>query len=344
MPRQDRFLRACRRQDVDCTPVWIMRQAGRYLKEYQDIRKAHTFLDMCKTPELAVEVTLQPIRRFELDAAIIFSDILLPLEAMGIGLEFSEGEGPVLLNPLRTKEDVKKMKSIDPEKDLGYVLQALELTRNELRGIVPLIGFAGAPFTLASYAIEGGGSKNYLNTKAMMYSEPATFHLLMKKLTDMVISYLNAQIRHGAQAVQVFDSWVGTLSVTDYREFVAPHMKRLFAALDPAAPNIHFALGASHMLELVSSAGGDVIGTDWRTPLDEAWKTIGHEKAIQGNLDPALLFGSQEHLAAGTADILERAANRDGHVFNLGHGVFPGTPVDSVSLLIDLVHSRSRRS
>jgi uroporphyrinogen decarboxylase len=266
------------------------------------------------------------------------------LEAMGIGLEFSEGEGPVLLNPLRTKEDVTKMKSINPEKDLGYVLQALELTRNELKGIVPLIGFAGAPFTLASYAIEGGGSKNYLNTKAMMYSEPATFHLLMKKLTDMVISYLNAQIRHGAQAVQVFDSWVGTLSVTDYREFVAPHMKRLFAALDPAAPNIHFALGASHMLELVSSAGGDVIGTDWRTPLDEAWKTIGHEKAIQGNLDPALLFGSQEHLAAGTADILERAANRDGHVFNLGHGVFPGTPVDSVSLLIDLVHSRSRRS
>ena len=344
MPRQDRFLRACHRQDVDCTPVWLMRQAGRYLKEYQDIRKAHTFLEMCKTPELAVEVTLQPIRRFELDAAIIFSDILLPLEGMGIGLEFSEGEGPVLLNPVRTRKDVETMRQIDPEKDLAYVLQALEITRNEVNGIVPLIGFAGAPFTLASYAIEGGGSKNYLNTKALMYSESATFHLLMEKLTDMVISYLNAQIRHGAQAVQVFDSWVGTLSVTDYREFVAPHMKRLFAALDPAAPNIHFALGASHLLELVSSAGGDVIGIDWRTPLDEAWRKIGHEKAIQGNLDPALLFGSREHLAAGTADILERAANRDGHVFNLGHGVFPGTPVENVSLLVDLVHTRSKRS
>jgi uroporphyrinogen decarboxylase len=321
-----------------------MRQAGRYLKEYQDIRKAHTFLEMCKTPELAVEVTLQPIRRFELDAAIIFSDILLPLEGMGIGLEFSDSEGPVLLNPLRTRKDVERMRCIDPEMDLGYVLKALKLARSELKDIVPLIGFAGAPFTLASYAIEGGGSKNYLNTKAMMYSEPATFHFLMKRLTDMVISYLNAQIRHGAQAVQVFDSWVGTLSKTDYREFVFPHMKRLFAALDPAAPNIHFALGASHMIELVSSAGGDVIGIDWRTPLDEAWRKIGYEKAIQGNLDPTLLFGSQERLTAVIEDILERAANRDGHVFNLGHGVFPGTPVEHVSFLVDLVHSRSKRS
>lgn len=344
MAREDRFLRACRGQDADCTPVWIMRQAGRYLEEYRNVRKAHSFLEMCKTPELATEVTLQPIRRFELDAAIIFSDILLPLEQMGIGLEFSDGEGPALLNPLRTPADVAKMKQIDPEQDLGYVLQAIEMTRRELNGAVPLIGFTGAPFTLASYAIEGGGSRNYLVTKTMMYTEPAAFRLLMEKLTDMVIAYLNAQIRHGAQAVQVFDSWVGTLSLVDYKAFVWPHMKRLFAGLDRAAPHIHFALGAAHLLELVSSAGGDVIGVDWRTPLDDAWQRIGVQKAVQGNLEPVTLFGSKEHLRAAAKDVLARAGNRNGHVFNLGHGVFPGTPVENVAMLIDLVHSESKRA
>ena len=343
MLRQDRFLRACRKEDVDCTPIWLMRQAGRYLQEYQDARKLHSFLEMCKTPELAVEVTLQPIRRFDLDAAIIFSDILLPLECMGIGLEFSDGEGPVLHNPLRTAKDVERIREVDPEQDLGYVLKALEMAQSELNGTVPLIGFAGGPFTLASYAIEGGGSRNYLETKTMIYSDPVSFHLLMEKLTDMVITYLNAQISHGAQAVQVFDSWVGCLSATDYKTFVLPHMKRLFASLDPGAPHIHFALGASHMLKLVGSAGGDVIGVDWRTPLNEAWKKLGLEKAIQGNLDPALLFGSKEHLAMGVIDILERAGNRNGHIFNLGHGIFPATPIDNVSLLVKLVHSGSRR-
>ncbi len=344
MSRADRFLRACRRQDVDCTPVWIMRQAGRYLEEYRNVRKAHSFLEMCKTPELATEVTLQPIRRFELDAAIIFSDILLPLEQMGIGLEFYDGEGPMLLNPLRTEADVAGMKQVDPEQDLGYVLRAIEMTRRELNGVVPLIGFTGAPFTLASYAIEGGGSRNYLATKTMMYTEPAAFRLLMEKLTDMVIAYLNAQIRHGAQAVQVFDSWVGTLSLVDYREFVWPHMKRLFAGLDRTAPHIHFALGAAHLLELVTSAGGDIIGVDWRTPLDEAWQRIGVKKAVQGNLEPITLFGSKEHLLAAAKDVLTRAGNRNGHVFNLGHGVFPGTPVDGVAALIDFVHSESKRA
>ena len=343
MSRQDRFLRACRKQDVDCTPIWLMRQAGRYLREYRDIRQVHSFLEMCKTPELAVEVTLQPVRRFDLDAAIIFSDILLPLECMGIGLEFSDGEGPVLRNPLRTAADVERMREIDPEKDLGYVLKALEMARSELDGMVPLIGFAGAPFTLASYATEGGGSRNYIETKTMMYTEPASFHLLMEKLTTMVISYLNAQIRHGAQAVQVFDSWVGTLSSTDYETFVLPHMKRLLASLDPSAPHIHFALGASHMLKQVASTGGDIIGIDWRTPLDEAWKKLGVKKAVQGNLDPVLLFGSREQLTASAHDILKRAGNRNGHIFNLGHGIFPATPIDNVSLLIELVHSGSKR-
>ena len=343
MSRQDRFLRACRKQDVDCTPIWMMRQAGRYLQEYRDVRKLHSFLDMCKKPELAVEVTLQPIRRFDLDAAIIFSDILLPLECMGIGLEFSDGEGPVLRNPLRTAEDVERMGAIDPETDLRYVLKALEMARTELNGIVPLIGFAGAPFTLASYAIEGGGSRNYIETKKMMYTDPASFRLLMERLTDMVIAYLNAQVRHGAQAVQVFDSWVGTLSSTDYETFVLPHMKRLLASLEPSAPHIHFALGASHILKLVGSAGADVVGIDWRTPLDEAWKKLGLKKAVQGNLDPALLFGSSERLAASVHDILERAGNRNGHVFNLGHGIFPATPIDNVSLLIKSVHSGSAR-
>ncbi len=343
MSRQDRFLRACRRQDVDCTPVWLMRQAGRYLQEYQDVRQSHGFLEMCKTPELALEVTLQPVRRFDLDAAIIFSDILLPLECMGIGLEFSDGEGPVLRNPLRTAEDVGRMREIAPEKDLRYVLKALEMARSALDGMVPLIGFAGAPFTLASYAIEGGGSRNYIETKRMMYADSGSFHLLMEKLTQMVVSYLNAQIRHGAQAVQVFDSWVGTLSSTDYETFVLPHMKKLFASLDPSAPHIHFALGTSHMLKLVGSAGGDVVGVDWRMPLDEAWRRITFRKAIQGNLDPALLFGSRERLQANVRDILERAGNRKGHIFNLGHGVFPATPIENVDLLIELVHNGSRR-
>ncbi|MCG6536170.1 MAG: uroporphyrinogen decarboxylase, partial [Syntrophales bacterium LBB04] len=240
--------------------------------------------------------------------------------------------------------DVSRMSDLDPAKDLGYVLKALELARSQLNGSVPLIGFAGAPFTLASYAIEGGGSRDYITTKTMMYSEPASFSLLMDKLTTMVISYLNSQIKHGAQAVQIFDSWVGCLSATDYRNFVMPHMKRLFATLNPKAPHIHFALGASHMLKLVSSAGGDVIGVDWRTPLDEAWKKLGLKRAIQGNLDPAMLFGSKEHLAEGVRDVLRRAGNRNGHIFNLGHGVYPATPIDSISSLIQLVHSGSKRS
>lgn len=342
MGKSDRFLKACRQQQVDCTPVWLMRQAGRYLPEYGRIREKYSFLDMCRTPELAVEVTLQPIRRFDLDAAIIFSDILLPLEGMGIGLRFSDGDGPVIDRPLRSKADVEALKPIDPEEALGYVLKAIEMTVRNLDSAVPLIGFSGGPFTLASYLIEGGGSKHYRHTKAMMYTEPETFRLLMEKLTVMAIGYLNAQIRHGARAVQVFDSWVGIVSTTDYREYVLPHMKQLFASLDESAPSIHFGVGAYHLLPLMKEAGGTVMGTDWRVPIDEVRRLLGRDRAIQGNLDPVVLFSPPRNIEARVKDILRRVGRAPGYIFNLGHGVLPGTPVENVKLLIDLVHEHGR--
>lgn len=343
MPRNDRFLNACRRKDVDCTPVWMMRQAGRYLEEYREIRKKHSFLEMCKTPELVVEVTLQPIRRFELDAAIIFADILLPLEHMGIDFEFTKGEGPHIKNPVRTIDDIKKMRSIEPEEQMPYLMEAIKTVLRELNGQVPLIGFSGAPFTLASYIIEGGGSRNYENTKAMMYKEPQSWHMLMEKLTDMVVIYLDAQIKAGVQAVQVFDSWVGCLSPLDYEEFVFPHQKRLFDKLNKSVPSIHFAYGASHLLDFVPKAGGDVIGIDWRINIDEAWEKIGYEKGVQGNLDPVALYGSKDYIRKRVKNILDRAENRRGHIFNLGHGILPTAPVENAKFMIDLVHELSRR-
>jgi uroporphyrinogen decarboxylase len=319
-----------------------MRQAGRYMEEYRLVRKNHSFLEMCKTPELAVEVTLQPIRRFDLDAAIIFSDILLPLEKMGIALRFSDAGGPVIETPVRSHHDVIGLRPIEPEEDLSSVLSAIEMTCTELDGRVPLIGFCGAPFTLASYLIEGGGSKNYRLAKAMMYSEPGTFHLLMEKLTEMVICYLNSQIRHGAAAVQIFDSWIGILSTEDYRSFVLPHMKRLFSSLDDTTPSIHFGVGTFHLLKLMREAGGTVIGVDWRVPVDEAWLLTGTDRAIQGNLDPVSLFSSSEHINSRVKDIIDRAGGRPGHIFNLGHGILQGTPVDKVELLVESVHRYSR--
>ena len=339
MARSDRFLKACRQELPDCTPIWLMRQAGRYMEEYRRVRERHSFMEMCKTPELAVEVTLQPIRRFDLDAAIIFSDILLPLEKMGVALQFTDTGGPAIGKPLRSKQDVDAMRAIDPEQDLAYVLSALEMTRAELAGKVPLIGFSGAPFTLASYLIEGGGSKHYQLTKSFMYRETKLFHLLMEKLTDMALAYLNAQIRHGAQAVQVFDSWIGILSVMDYREYVMDHMKRLFAGLDPSVPRIHFGVGTCHLLGLMRDAGGDVIGVDWRVPIDEAWDSMGRTRAIQGNLDPVTLFGPEDYLERQVRDILRRAGGAGGHIFNLGHGILPATPVESVDRLVRTVHA-----
>ncbi len=343
MSRADRYLKACKKESVDCTPVWIMRQAGRYLEEYREVRAKHSFIEVCKTPELVVEITLQPIRRFELDAAIIFADILLPLEKMGIDFEFTKGDGPRINNTVRTRADVAKMRAIDPMAEMAYLMDAIRMVKRELNGKVPLIGFSGAPFTLASYITEGGGSRNYVFTKSMMYREPETWHLLMEKLTDMVVVYLNDQIKAGVQAVQVFDSWVGCLSLADYREFVLPHQKRLMAGLDKSVPHVHFAFGASHLLPLIREAGGDVLGLDWRMDIDAAWKVLDHEPCIQGNLDPVALYGSREYIKRRVAEILARVGNRNGHIFNLGHGILPTAPIDNVKYMIDLVHELSAR-
>ncbi len=343
MPRADRFLKACRREPVDCTPVWMMRQAGRYLPEYREIRAKHSFLEMCKTPELAAEVTIQPIRRYELDAAIIFADILLPLEPMGIGLEFAKGEGPVIHNPVRTAADVKKLKPIDAASQIDYLMKAIKLVLKELNGMVPLIGFSGAPFTLASYMIEGGGSRNYENAKAMMFSDPKTWHLFMEHLTVVIINYMNAQIDAGAQVVQLFDSWVGALGPSDYREFVLPHQKNVIAGVKKTVPLIHFAHGATHLLEMVAEAGGDVIGLDWRCNLDEAWNRVGADRAVQGNIDPISLFGSKEFIRKRVQDILDRAGGKNGHIMNLGHGILQQTPLESAEFFINTTHELSKR-
>jgi len=343
MSRADRFLKACRREAVDCTPVWMMRQAGRYLPEYREIRAKHTFLEMCKTPEVAAEVTIQPVRRYEIDAAIIFADILLPLEPMGIGLEFAKGEGPVIHNPVRSMTHVEKLKPVDADSQIEYLMKAIKIVLKELNGKVPLIGFSGAPFTLASYIIEGGGSRNYEHAKAMMFAEPKTWHKLMEHLTGVIINYLNAQIDTGVQVVQLFDSWVGALGPSDYREFVLPHQKDVIAGIKKTVPLIHFAHGASHLLEMVAQAGGDVIGLDWRCDLDAAWKRVGYEKAVQGNLDPVSLFGSKEFIRKRTKDILDRAGNRTGHIMNLGHGILQQTPLDHAAEFINATHELSKR-
>jgi uroporphyrinogen decarboxylase len=343
MSRADRFLKACRREPVDCTPVWMMRQAGRYLPEYREIRKKHTFLEMCKTPDVAAEVTIQPVRRYEIDAAIIFADILLPLEPMGIGLEFSKGEGPVIHNPVRTMADVEKLKPIDAASQIDYLMKAIKIVLKELNGKVPLIGFTGAPFTLASYIIEGGGSRNYEHAKAMMFSQPRTWHKLMEHLTGVIINYLNAQIDTGVQAVQIFDSWVGALGPSDYREFVLPHQKKVIAGIKKTVPIIHFAHGASHLLEMVSEAGGDVIGLDWRCDLDAAWNRVGFDKAVQGNLDPISLFGSKEFIRKRTKEIIDRAGGRNGHIMNLGHGILQQTLLDHAEEFINATHELSKR-
>lgn len=342
MTHEYRFLKACRREPVDCTPIWLMRQAGRYMAEYRAIRSKTPFLTMCKTPELAAEVTLQPVEKLGIDAAIIFADILLPLEGMGIGFEFAANEGPVIHEPVRDRAAVERVKIIDPETDVGYVLEAIRLVRKELDGKLPVIGFSGAPFTLASYIVEGGGSRNYQYVKGLAYNDPEAFHLLMDKIAQVVTVYLNAQIKAGAQAVQIFDSWVGCLGPADYERFVLPHTKRVIDHLETdGAPVIHFANGGSTLLELIEQAGGDVISVDWRINLDDAWARIGHDYAIQGNLDPVALFAPVDEIRGRARDILSRAGGRAGHVFNLGHGILPETPVEHVKALVDAVHEMS---
>jgi uroporphyrinogen decarboxylase len=336
------FLRACKRESTEYTPVWLMRQAGRFLKEYRSLRRQYSFLTLCKTPELATQVTLLPIDKLGVDAAIIFADILLPLEPMGIDLEFTKGEGPVIHNPPRSRTEVERLRAIEAEEDLLFVMKAIKQVCQALKGKIPVIGFSGAPFTLASYLIEGGSTKDFVRTKSLMQQDPPCWHLLMEKLSAVVVSYLNAQIRAGASVVQLFDSWAGALSPQDYQEFVLPHSRRVFLELLPDIPSIHFATGASGILEQMKAAGGEIIGIDWRIDLAEAWQRLGYTVGIQGNLDPAALLGPPERIEKRVAEILHAAEDRPGHIFNLGHGVLPQTPEENVVTLVEAVHRLSR--
>jgi uroporphyrinogen decarboxylase len=345
MSRSMRFLNAVRLEQSDCTPVWFMRQAGRYMADYRRIREKHSLLDMFKTPEIAAQVTLQPIHAFDVDAAIIFADILLPLDAMGLDLDFVQGEGPVLRNPVRNRNDAEALRVPDPEESLGYVLESLRLVRRELDGKVPLIGFAGSPFTLAGYAIEGGGSRSFTLTKQLMYGQREIWDLLMNRITETVTAYLLKQAAAGAQVVQLFDSWVGCLSPADYRDYVQPYSTAVFRKLaQDGIPAIHFGTGTGDLLPLMSEAGGDVIGADWRTWIDDAWARAGSDRGIQGNLDPALLLAPWPVIEKKAGEILDRVRGRRGHIFNLGHGILPQTPVDTVKRLADFVHAQTEDS
>ena len=341
--KNDAFLKACRREAAGYTPVWLMRQAGRYMKEYMAIKTRYSFLEMCRNPEIACEVTMQPIKAFDMDAAIIFADILLPLPGMGINLEFAKGDGPVIHNPVRTKKDIEAIRVINPEEDVPYLLKAIKLAKKELNDRIPLIGFSGAPFTLASYLIEGGGSRNYVHTKSLMYNEPELWHKLMAKITDVITVYLKAQVASGVDVVQVFDSWAGCLSPGDYREFVLPYTKKVVQSVRDSVPVINFSTNTGTYLDVVRQAGGDVIGIDWKVRLDTAWKTIGYEFAIQGNIDPTILFAPRVEIRKRVKEILDMAGGRPGHIFNLGHGIIVGTPVDNVRALVDAVHELSGR-
>jgi uroporphyrinogen decarboxylase len=335
-PVSQRFLRACRREPTDRTPVWFMRQAGRYQPEYRALRQRHSLLEICRTPEVATEVTLLPVQHLGVDAAILFADITLPLEGLGAHFDLVEGIGPVIEHPIRTDADIRGLRPLEPERDVPYVLETVRLVCREAP--VPLIGFAGAPFTLASYLIEGRGSRDLLRTKRMLLGAPDLWHRLMRHLTDATLSYLGAQVRAGCQAIQVFDSWVGALSPAAYRTGVLPHMQRLFEGLRPlGVPAVHFGTGTAGLLPVMAEAGGDVIGVDWRITVRDAWAQIG-ARAIQGNLDPAILLAPFEVVESAGRRILEEAGGHPGHIFNLGHGVLPETPPDHLRRLVDLVH------
>jgi len=341
-----RLLQAARKEPIDATPVWFMRQAGRFLPAYRALREKHSILDICRDADLAAQATLTAVDALPaLDAAIIFSDILLVLEPMGVKVEFERGEGPVIANPARDAQAVRDLKPVLPSEQMKGVLNAIAIVKSRLAGKAAVVGFAGAPFTLASYLVKGGASKDFLAVKGMMAQAPRTWHKLMTKLADAVIALLKAQIEAGADIVQLFDSWVGALSPDDYREFVMPHSKRIFEELKSfrsTIPTIHFGTETAGMLELVAEAGGDVIGVDWRIRLDEAWNRIG-KAGIQGNLDPVALFAPPEELLRRVDRVLEAAGGRPGHIFNLGHGILPGTPVENVSLVIDHVHRKTAR-
>ncbi len=336
------FIKTCRRESTPFTPVWLMRQAGRYMPEYRAVRERLSFLELCHQPEEAADVTVTAARALGVDAAIIFADILLLLEPLDVGLEFTKGDGPAIRTPVRSVEHIDSLRLYDTADRLAFVYEAIRLTRAELTE-VPLIGFAGAPFTLSSYLIEGGGSRNYVATKRFMYEHEAAWHRLMGLLAELINSYLHAQVDAGANAIQLFDSWVGCLSPLDYVRFAAQHSATALRGLSERVPVIHFGTATSGMLHHIREAGGDVIGADWRIPLDQAWDAIGHDRGIQGNLDPVTLFAPRDTIARVADDILERAAGRPGHIFNLGHGILPQTPVDHVKFLVDHVHEASAR-
>ena len=333
------LVRACRLEPVERTPVWFMRQAGRSLPEYRELRKQYGLFDIARQPELCAEVTLQPVRRHGVDAAVMFADIMLPVLGMGVDVELVENVGPVVAEPIRSLADVERLSVPEPEEAVPWLLEAIGLVREALRDDQAVIGFAGGPFTVAGYLIEGKPSREFASTKACMYGSPEVWHALMEKLTETFERYVAGCARAGADAIQLFDSWVGALSVEDYREFAAPYSARVLDAVD--VPTIHFATGDSHLLEERAAVGGDAIGVDWRPPLDVAWDRVGHERAIQGNLDGAMLLGPWERVERGTDDVLSRACGRPGHIFNLGHGVLPATNPDDLGRLVALVHERT---
>jgi uroporphyrinogen decarboxylase len=346
------FMKACRREKTEYTPIWLMRQAGRYQASYRAIREKVGFLELCKNPQLAAQVTVQAVEDLQCDAAIIFADILLLLEPLGAGLEFAKGDGPVIHNPVKEADDVKKLRPYSTASEIGYVMDAVKLTRSQLPEHIPLIGFSGAPFTLASYLLEGGASKNFEKTKVFMYKNQEAFSSLMTLLSDLIIEYLLAQAASGAQAVQLFDSWVGCLSQGDYELFVQPHMVRIVSAVQNGykasnpdgehLPVIHFGTSTAHLLPNLAAAKSDVIGLDWRLPLNKGWDIVGADFAVQGNLDPVVLFAPQTEIKKRVQLILDQAKGRNGHIFNLGHGILPGTPVENVKYLIEIVHEYSR--
>ncbi len=335
------LVRACRREPVERTPVWFMRQAGRSLPEYREIRKRHGLFEIVGQPELCAEVTLQPVRRHDVDAAVMFTDIMAPVVAMGVEVELVEAVGPVISAPIRSAAEVERLRVPDPEDSMGAILEAVRIVRRELRPDQAVVGFCGGPFTVAGYLIEGKPSREFLTVKALMYGEPELWHALMEKLTETSAAYVAAKARAGADVIQLFDSWAGALSPADYDEFVAPYSARILAAVE--VPTIHFATGAVGLLPHLAEAGGDVIGLDWRIELDRGWELV-EERGVQGNLEPALLLGPWDRVESGALDVLERAAGRPGHVFNLGHGVLPGTEPDDLGRLVRLVHERTAQN
>lgn len=336
-----RFVRACLRRPVDRTPVWFLRQAGRYMQEYRDVRKHHSLIDICKRPELAAEVTITAAEKLDVDAAIIFADLLLPFQPMGLDFEFQAGEGPVVHHPIRTAADVEKLRT-DRAAELSYVAEAIAKVAAHFRERIGIIGFCGAPYTLASYMIEGGGSRNYIHTKTMMYRDPESWKRLLDKIVKVLVEYCAQQIEAGADVIQIFDSWVGSLSVQDYRDFVLPVTKTLIRAVqDLGVPVIYFGVDTASLLPAMKETGADVLGLDWRIPLDQAWQSLDHGCAVQGNLDPITLFANEELLAERVKQILTQAGDRPGHIFNLGHGIVPGTPVENVQAVVRFVRQFS---